>query len=123
MWLGAIHYSTTGSSVLKSLIDCLWDIEILDVLKLQCLCKHLPFRTDYKQKLCMHMYTHTHTHTPTQINKYFAFFTLAVASEQELVWANSEENQNFFTLFGKFAELQWIFNDATKCMADKVRIC
>ena len=45
---------------------------------------------------------------------------LFAVSEQELVWANGEENPNFFTLFGKFAELQWIYNDAAKCMANKV---
>lgn len=46
-------------------------------------------------------------------------FSFAVA-EQELVWANSEENPNFFTLFGKLSELQWICNDATESMAKKV---
>lgn len=38
------------------------------------------------------------------------------------MWANGEENPNFFTLFGKFAELQWMYNDAAKCMANKVGI-
>jgi hypothetical protein len=47
---------------------------------------------------------------------------LLAVSEQELVWANGEENPNFFTMFGKFAELQWIYNDAAKCMANKVSI-
>ena len=49
-----------------------------------------------------------------------SIYTLIAVSEQELVWANGEENPNFFTLFGKFAELQWIYNDAAKCMANKV---
>ena len=48
--------------------------------------------------------------------------SLLAVSEQEPMWANGEDNPNFFTLFGKFAELQWIYNDAAKCMANKVGI-
>lgn len=46
-------------------------------------------------------------------------FFVAVA-EQELIWANGEENPNLFTLFRKFAELHWMYNDAANSMANKV---
>ena len=55
------------------------------------------------------------------ITLYFLLYVrIFTVSEQELVWANGEENPNFFTLYGKFAELQWMYNDAAKCMANKV---
>ena len=45
---------------------------------------------------------------------------LVAVSEHELIWANGEDNPNFFTLFGKLSELRWMCNNATECMAKKV---
>lgn len=59
----------------------------------------------------------------TYIASFFCFVLLMyVVAELELIWANGEENPNFFSLFGKFAELHWIYNDAANSMAKKVRI-
>ena len=52
---------------------------------------------------------------------FLLFCFVAVVAELELIWANGEENPNFFSLFGKFAELHWMYNDAANSMAKKVK--
>lgn len=48
------------------------------------------------------------------------FFNHTVVA-QELAWAYSENNANVFSLFSKVAELQHIYAEAEKKMAEKVR--
>lgn len=47
-------------------------------------------------------------------------FKLAAMS-QELIWADTEENPFLLVLFGKLAELQYMYSEAEKQMAEKVR--
>ena len=79
---------------------------------------------DATSLFCVVHTSQTHVCTPTHMHVHVTHMCVRTnthtAHAQLLKWASGEENSLILSLFRRLTEIQWIYNEATKEMAEKV---